>query len=107
MISKREMDWKPLDMEHLQEDILVGDYEWQVFDWCWGNVIPKNIFGMLKNQKNGLYKYRYRPKPKKESVEEAAERMFQEYYGNNYGHVDKSDYLMGFFDHAQWQKEQG
>jgi hypothetical protein len=102
-------DWQPLDLEHLPEDILITPRDWQNYNdltGCWDNVNDPLVTGILQNQLNGKYKYRYRPKPKKETVEEAAERIWKsKTFPEHFTYLPSKAYKDGFKDCAQWQKE--
>jgi len=111
-------DWQPLDLEHLPEGIdfkklPTEQYDVEFYDeqkekWI---TLPKNYFeweDIIKNLRVGV-QYRYRQKPKKESVEEAAMRYWKNDKRKDheilyYSYCDA--YVDGFIAGAQWQMEQ-
>ena len=109
-----EKPWQTLTLENLPKDIdfrkaPVSQYEieWSTSKGKWEKLLLSftEWEDIIKNIRSGT-EYRYREFPKKETVEEAAERIWKETKRKKKDHPLFNLYENAFKAGAQWQKEQ-
>ncbi len=93
---EKQSDWKTLDVNCLPSDILVGDYEFEVFiDSEWIENFS-SIITIIANLTARAFKYRYRPTPTKKSHEELAEEYLSQPYTEQSWHKEvKKAFIAG------------